>query len=1077
MSQDEAAECPLCMEPLELDDLSFYPCTCGYQICRFCWHRLRTDENGLCPACRKQYSEDPANFKPLSVDEMQQKAKNERKAKKQRLVENRKHLANVRVVQKNLVFVVGLPTRLACQEQLKRHECFGKFGKIHKVVVNQSTSYAGVQGPSASAYVTYFRSEDALRAIEAVNNVRVDGKTLKASLGTTKYCNHFLKGGQCPKSDCMYLHELGDEAASFTKEQMQAGKHTEYERRLHEQLNHTGGCGNNGTTNQRGESKECQTLQHQQQHKFFQKENSCGNNKIAGQRSSPLPATERVPGSHLPAQLPPSATGMANNSNNKQQQQQLSAKNEGGGSVGGGNGGRRTRHKSSECSSEEASSCEEQLQLHNNQKSPATPLSERSDSPDLERLVGQAADETPDDDDDDCEDEDDEDDEEKEEEEEKAVGGEKEREAVINHDHNQEEEDVEENTSDAKKQYDGSRTSASAETLAEAATTGCNQIRTRHGHEINHRVHQQQQQNNQRTIGTPQQCKHLQQLHAQQQQQQQHRPITQEGQHQHLRSSSPSCNQAQQSSCSAPKQYHLQNELPSQNRQAILLREDRRNHHHQHHHLQQNPFHQHSCDTPPSPDSGGDGALRNSGVSAKGVMQQLQGLNQLSLGCQAHPSSHSSVQDHLLQHQHASPHQQTVNIQQQQQHHLFQQQPHHNLQRSSSREQLQPMAANKQQNNSLVNDIELDFDPIYISRKGLADLIEREQHHPLGAPSLTHPHQVGSSSGPNPNNPGNRLANLLPFGRMPPSRPSPPGIAPLSAPSAHLPGGGHHIGNQATSSSFPPGLGGPMGPMSGLGAPPSQLGTQMAPPPDHPNSHGSPHQGMRRAPPPGFGPPIPLPPQQSSGHFGTFGQTPPPMGPPGGHPHGAGSIASYYTAAGTKNDMAPPPGSSFGFRAYSGGQPSVVIPGGVASSGHCDDLLNMKEQQEQFRQLLPSVNISFGPPPHHHTPGSPTSCGSSMATGSTTNANSLPPPPGLMGALPQQHNQRQQPPLNMLTHHSGVHGGNSLHHTGSGHHGSSGWPDAFQDPAILSSSRHTHIAQPSAATTGPATDQLPSSYF
>lgn len=33
--------------------------------------------------------------------------------RKQRVTENRKHLANVRVVQKNLVFVVGLPMRLA----------------------------------------------------------------------------------------------------------------------------------------------------------------------------------------------------------------------------------------------------------------------------------------------------------------------------------------------------------------------------------------------------------------------------------------------------------------------------------------------------------------------------------------------------------------------------------------------------------------------------------------------------------------------------------------------------------------------------------------------------------------------------------------------------------------------------------------------------------------------------------------------------------------------------------------------------------------------------------------------------
>lgn len=69
-SGEDAVECPLCMEPLEVDDLNFFPCTCGYQICRFCWHRIRTDENGLCPACRKAYSENPADFKPLSMEEI-----------------------------------------------------------------------------------------------------------------------------------------------------------------------------------------------------------------------------------------------------------------------------------------------------------------------------------------------------------------------------------------------------------------------------------------------------------------------------------------------------------------------------------------------------------------------------------------------------------------------------------------------------------------------------------------------------------------------------------------------------------------------------------------------------------------------------------------------------------------------------------------------------------------------------------------------------------------------------------------------------------------------------------------------
>uniref|UniRef100_A0A672K3C2 CCR4-NOT transcription complex subunit 4 n=1 Tax=Sinocyclocheilus grahami TaxID=75366 RepID=A0A672K3C2_SINGR len=237
--KEDTMECPLCMEPLEIDDVNFFPCTCGYQICRFCWHRIRTDENGLCPACRKPYPEDPAVYKPLSQEELQ-RIKNEKKQKqserKQKITENRKHLSSVRVVQRNLVFVVGLSQRLADPEVLKRLEYFGKFGKIHKVVINNSTSYAGSQGPSASAYVTYIRSEDALRAIQCVNNVVVDGRTLKASLGTTKYCSYFLKSMQCPKSDCMYLHELGDEAASFTKEEMQAGKHQEYEQKLLQEL-------------------------------------------------------------------------------------------------------------------------------------------------------------------------------------------------------------------------------------------------------------------------------------------------------------------------------------------------------------------------------------------------------------------------------------------------------------------------------------------------------------------------------------------------------------------------------------------------------------------------------------------------------------------------------------------------------------------------------------------------------------------------------------------------------------------------------------------------------------------------
>jgi len=131
-------------------------------------------------------------------------------------------------VQKNLIFVVGLSGRIADTEVLKRGEYFGRFGKIVKVVVNQPREPT----TTASAYITYARSDDALRALTSVNNATFDNKTIKANLGTTKYCSHFLRNSACPKAECMYLHSIGEPEASFTKEDMTCGRHADYERGL-----------------------------------------------------------------------------------------------------------------------------------------------------------------------------------------------------------------------------------------------------------------------------------------------------------------------------------------------------------------------------------------------------------------------------------------------------------------------------------------------------------------------------------------------------------------------------------------------------------------------------------------------------------------------------------------------------------------------------------------------------------------------------------------------------------------------------------------------------------------------------
>lgn len=35
-----------------MTDRNFRPCKCGYQICLFCYNKIKDNHNGACPACR-----------------------------------------------------------------------------------------------------------------------------------------------------------------------------------------------------------------------------------------------------------------------------------------------------------------------------------------------------------------------------------------------------------------------------------------------------------------------------------------------------------------------------------------------------------------------------------------------------------------------------------------------------------------------------------------------------------------------------------------------------------------------------------------------------------------------------------------------------------------------------------------------------------------------------------------------------------------------------------------------------------------------------------------------------------------
>ncbi|KAH0536927.1 hypothetical protein FGG08_006229 [Glutinoglossum americanum] len=233
---DSDDTCPLCVEEFDLSDRNFRPCPCGYQICQFCFNNIRTNMNGLCPACRRPYDEKTIEYKIVSAEEYKAAAvRQKKKAQEQRQKDaqkreveslDRKRLAGLRVIQKNLVYVVGLNPRIREEDllqTLRGEQYFGQYGKIVKIVVSKGKDGGAGQGNQGmGVYVTFERKQDAANCIAAVDGSQNGDRILRrvAQYGTTKYCSAYLRNEQCSNKNCMFLHEPGEENDSFTRQDL-----------------------------------------------------------------------------------------------------------------------------------------------------------------------------------------------------------------------------------------------------------------------------------------------------------------------------------------------------------------------------------------------------------------------------------------------------------------------------------------------------------------------------------------------------------------------------------------------------------------------------------------------------------------------------------------------------------------------------------------------------------------------------------------------------------------------------------------------------------------------------------------
>ncbi|KRX23631.1 Bardet-Biedl syndrome 2 -like protein [Trichinella nelsoni] len=213
-------KCNLCDELVKSEEPLFLTCGCKLNICGYCFTRS-VNQTGCCPGCHANIGTIRECDEVLLDDFTESEQAKTRSAS----TKPRRNLADLRVLQNNLVSVYGLPLEIADPDTLRSDEYFGRFGKIIRILMNK-------KGKTPTAYITFQRSEDAMQAVAEFGQKNFLGQTTRASLGTTKYCAFFLKNSICKNKECHFMHSVVPDEATFTKEDMEKGKHIVLQKKL-----------------------------------------------------------------------------------------------------------------------------------------------------------------------------------------------------------------------------------------------------------------------------------------------------------------------------------------------------------------------------------------------------------------------------------------------------------------------------------------------------------------------------------------------------------------------------------------------------------------------------------------------------------------------------------------------------------------------------------------------------------------------------------------------------------------------------------------------------------------------------
>lgn len=112
-----------------------------------------------------------------------------------------------RIVQRNLIYISGLPEALINKKILQGNQFFGQYGQIEKITMcRQKNRY--YKKPQKFVYIYFSNSYEASLAVLGTNFYSVNGQKIHVSFGMSRFCHFFLMGKPCESKSCSYVHYI-----------------------------------------------------------------------------------------------------------------------------------------------------------------------------------------------------------------------------------------------------------------------------------------------------------------------------------------------------------------------------------------------------------------------------------------------------------------------------------------------------------------------------------------------------------------------------------------------------------------------------------------------------------------------------------------------------------------------------------------------------------------------------------------------------------------------------------------------------------------------------------------------------